>query len=167
MGDRGYSYISTVLRMLKTNLGTPLGIGCARFLANLFSSFTNRASLFEKRLMVLENLREFATIGGMHKQVKVALATTLLNLSTAFVGLKEKNGRKELLETCDAFLQGPLDLGKNADDFEAVYRVLVAAGNIACDSTETGCAIGGTMRTLAAACSDARSKEAASDIAGL
>lgn len=123
--DRGYSIIQSILRMLKSNLNTPLGIGCARCLANIFSSFTNRASLFERRVPVLQVLKE-AAMGGqpMHKQVKLALTTTLLNFTTAFIGLKEKTGRTECIETCESFLTAVLKNGGEADDHEATYRVL-------------------------------------------
>jgi len=166
--DRGYSYISTVLRWLRGHLSDPLGVGCARWLANTFHSFTNRASMFEKRVLVLNAIAEQCATGGMHKQVKVGLATAVMNYSTVFRAQpKEKQGKTELIQTCEALLNGPLAKGANMEDHEPVYRLLVALGNVLIDSptdktpTLLSC-VGGVK--MGGGCEDKRILESCEDL---
>ncbi|CAD7931002.1 unnamed protein product [Amoebophrya sp. A25] len=173
--DRGYSYISFVLKLLKKNLKTPLGISCARWLANVFASFTARSVLFDKRGFLIEGLHEIAQGcdgDAMHKLVKLSLATCLMNLSMVFVDRKDLKGRSELLDLFAFYLSGPLGGAAKPEDGEAVYRILVGVGNFLFDqSVKLSYDFAGKLAQVVSGCgakaSEAKVKEICADLTKL
>eukprot|EP00392_Amoebophrya_sp_AT5.2_P019426 g20256.t1 len=179
--DRGYGYISFILKLLRTdtsannNLKTPLGISCARWLANVFASFTARAVLFDKRGFLISELSAIADhgagAGNMHKLVKLSLATALMNLTMVFVDRKELKGRSEMLEGLKLFAEKALGgTAATAEDYEALYRIYVGMGNLMCDGTSERLKFdfAGRLATLLkqsqAGLAEARLKEIAADL---
>jgi len=135
--DRGLPIIVWTLKTLKASPGTPLGIGCARVLANIFSKPTSKFSLFDRRQQLLDALHTLLseyTQKPWHKQVKLSIATCILNLSIVFDEKAEKAGRWDFLGVCELFLKTV------TDDPECSYRVLVACGNVLVSAGN--CAIG-------------------------
>lgn len=123
--DKGARIIANHVRMLQADTNGALGLCASRFLANLFASSTNKWAVYDKRKWIFEQLTELIP-KVTNKNVKIAIASTLMNFSVAYTEKSETNaeGKEELLRAAGAIV------GASGEAPDAQIRGLLAAGTI-------------------------------------
>jgi phospholipase A-2-activating protein len=135
--DRGSPFIMKVTELLATDVNGPLGLCCARYLANLFMYQTNRHACFDKRDAVLRTIQP--ALSSSNKHTKVAATTILLN--HAIVLHEISFPPKPWDQECGVRVAGmTLDFldGAAAEDGDAKQRALFALGTLLVRDKENG-----------------------------
>jgi len=136
--DRGAPFITQVVPALSADISGPLGLCCARYLANLFIYQTNRYAIFDKRDYVLKALE--AAIATTNKHTKIACTSVLLNIAMV---LHESSPPPKQWDAACALNLCRIALAylDKAGEADAESRALLAIGSLMPRDAENGGAV--------------------------
>mmetsp|Transcript_39387 Transcript_39387/g.116794 ORF Transcript_39387/g.116794 Transcript_39387/m.116794 type:complete len:743 (-) Transcript_39387:20-2248(-) len=127
--DRGVPFITQVLGGLSAEPSGPLGLCCARYIANLFIYQTNRYAIFDKRDLVYKCLE--GALATTNKHTKIACTSILMNVA---IVLHESSPPPKQWDAESSLVLARLALGfldkAAAEDADAMQRALLAVGTL-------------------------------------